>query len=163
MADNVAIASASFIILYNLLKRKEKRKQRRWWATQLYLKRRRLSNINNIFLLNDLLANKESGQFKNFLRMSEEDFIFLLNAIKHKISKSDTTFRKAIPAEERLAVTLRFLVTGDSFTSLQYLFKISKQLILQIIPDVCQAIIDCLISYVKVSKNKIFIIIYQLI
>lgn len=152
--ENVAVACVSFIILYNLFKKKRKtRKQRRWWSTQLYLKRSRLSNVNNICLLNDLLTDKESGQFRNFVRMSEDDFIFLLNAIKGKISRNDTTFRKAIPAEERLAVTLRFLATGDSFTSLQYQFKISKQLISEIVPEVCRAIIDCLISYIKVSKN----------
>jgi len=137
MADNISVACASFIVLYNLLKKKKKtRQQRRWWSTQLYLKRRRVNNIN-IFLLHDLLADKERGQFKNFLRMSE-DFIFLLNSIKEKISKNNTTFRKTVPAEERLAVTLRYLATGDSFTSLQYLFKISKQLISQIVPEVCQ-------------------------
>ncbi|XP_011871767.1 PREDICTED: uncharacterized protein LOC105564172 [Vollenhovia emeryi] len=150
MADNIAVASASFIVLYNLLKKKKKtRKQRRWWSTQLYLTRRRVNNIN-IFLWNDSLADKESDQFKNFPRMSEEDFIkIFFNSIKEKISKNDTTFRKAVPVEERLAVTLRYLTTGDSFTSLQYLFKISKQLISQIVPEVCQAIIDCLISYEK--------------
>jgi len=103
LADNIAVACASFIALYNLLSKKKKtRKQRRWWSTQLNLKRRRVNNIN-IILLNDLLADKESGQFKNFLRMSE-DFIFLLNSIKEKISKNNITFRKAVPAEERLAV-----------------------------------------------------------
>ncbi|XP_046753220.1 protein ALP1-like [Diprion similis] len=85
--------------------------------------------------------------------MSRNDFNFILNSIKDKISKKDTVFRKAVSPEERLAVTLRFLATGDSFTSLQYLFKISKQLISEIIPDVCRAIIDCLKDHVKMPST----------
>jgi hypothetical protein len=50
--------------------------------------------------------------------MSTEDFDYLLNKIKLQISKKDTVLRKAISAEERFAVTLRFLATGDSFQNL---------------------------------------------
>lgn len=86
--------------------------------------------------------------------MSEEDFALLLDCIKPRIERQDTSYTKAIPAEERLALTLRFLATGDSFTSLQYLFKVSKQLISEIVPEVCQAIIECLSDYVQVSNRN---------
>lgn len=69
--------------------------------------------------------------------MSTNDFIFLLESIRDQISKNDTNFQKAVTAEERLAITLRYLATGDSFTSLQYVFKVSKQLISKIIQEVC--------------------------
>nr|CAH7712122.1 unnamed protein product [Callosobruchus chinensis] len=55
------------------------------------------------------------------------------------IRKKNTKWRKAIPANERLAITLRFLATGDSFKSLHYLFKVSPQLISEIVPEVCNA------------------------
>lgn len=152
MADErLAVASASFIVLYSLLTKKKSRRKRRLWISQLYAKRSRQIGINSTSLLNDL-SEEETGHFKNFTRMSQDDFDFLLNAIIPKIMRRDTVFRKAICVEERLAVTLRFLATGDSYSSLQYLFRISKQLISQIIPEVCQAIIDCLIHHVKVSR-----------
>jgi hypothetical protein len=49
--------------------------------------------------------------------------------IGEKISQKDTAFRKAISVQERLALMLRFLANGDSYVSLQHLFKISKQAI----------------------------------
>ncbi|KAG8237137.1 hypothetical protein J437_LFUL011185 [Ladona fulva] len=79
---------------------------------------------------------------ENFSRMSSDDFEYLLNEIGPKVGKRDTNMRKAIPVKEHLAVTLRFFATGDSFTSLGYLIKISHQFISCILPDICQAFIE---------------------
>jgi hypothetical protein len=64
------------------------------------------------------LQRERSGKFENFCRMSGEDFEYFLNKFGPKIKKQDTNMRQAIPVKERLAVTLRFLATGDTFTSL---------------------------------------------
>jgi hypothetical protein len=61
--------------------------------------------------------------------MSPSEFEFLINLIRENISKKVTAFRKAISVQERLALTLPFLASGDSYVSLQYLFKICKQAI----------------------------------
>ena len=61
--------------------------------------------------------------------MSREDFAILLEMIRPQIVKQNTVFREAIPPEVRLAVTSRFLASGDSYISLQYTFKISRQVI----------------------------------
>lgn len=39
----------------------------------------------------------------------------------------DTAMHESIPVQERLAVALKFLATGDTFISLSYLFKFSSQ------------------------------------
>ncbi|GBP83962.1 hypothetical protein EVAR_62404_1 [Eumeta japonica] len=69
---------------------------------------------------------EESGQFQNFCRMSPEDFDHLLSLTSDKIRKSSTNFRDSIPAYDKLAVTLRFLATGDAYESLMYFTKMSK-------------------------------------
>lgn len=98
-------------------------------------------------LFNNLQQQEISGQYRNFIRMSSIDFEYLINLIGPKISKQDINYRKAIPVQERLAVTLQFLATGDSYQSLQYLFKMSKQIIGQI---VCQAIVEVLKENIQV-------------
>nr|CAH7712214.1 unnamed protein product [Callosobruchus chinensis] len=104
---------------------------------------------------NALLRNMDSGHLKNFTRMTAEDFERLIILVGPKISKMDTKFRKAIPVQDRLAIaiTLRFLATGDSFTSLQYLFKVSKQRISIIIEETCNALIQALKEQIKVTLN----------
>lgn len=100
-------------------------------------------------MLEDL--NREpSGKFQNFCRMSATDFEYLLNKLGPIIMKQNTNMRKAIPVQERLAVTLRFLASGDSFTSLSYLFKFSNQVISNIFHEVCKALVQVLKNEIKV-------------
>lgn len=84
--------------------------------------------------------------------MSSTDFENLLQIVGPRVAKKDTHFRKAIPVQDRLAVTLRFLASGDSYSSLQYLFKISKQAISRIVPEVCSALVNGLKYEIKVSN-----------
>lgn len=104
--------------------------------------------MENMF--NELLI-EPSGEFENFTRMTYSDFEYLLNKVSPVIRKNDTQLRLAIPAKLRLAITLRYLATGDSFKSLHYLFKVSSEIISRIIPDVCKALISVLGEQVKVS------------
>ncbi|KOB79172.1 Uncharacterized protein OBRU01_00963 [Operophtera brumata] len=96
------------------------------------------------------LVGEPSGEFKKFTRMSLLDFEKLLCKVSPLIAKEDTQLRKAIPAKTRLAITLRFLATGDSLESLHFLFKVSPQLISLIIPEVCQALNQVLETEIKV-------------
>jgi len=61
--------------------------------------------------------------------MALEHHEILINLVGPKIVKKDNRLRAAVPFQERLAVTLRFWATGDSYIRLQYNFQISKQAI----------------------------------
>lgn len=104
--------------------------------------------------LHELVA-EPSKEFKKFTRMSSVDSEYLLNKVSTQISKQNTQLREAIPARIRLAVTLRYLATGegDDYQSLYFLFKISPQVISQIIPEVCQALNEALKEHIKVCVN----------
>lgn len=104
-------------------------------------------------LLPDLKFQAVSGIYKNFTQVSPTDFEFLVNLIGARIVRQDTRFRKAISVQERFVLTLRFLATENSYGSLQYLLKISKQCINVIIPEVCEALIETLKENIQVCER----------
>lgn len=154
--SRTAVAAFSFIVIHRILtgNRKKRRRKPRWWIKELFKNRLQYGNR----LLQDMAFEAVEDTVKNFTRMTLADFEHLVALISPKVEKIDTHLRQAITVKERLALTLRFLATGDSFTSLQYLFRVSKQSISTIVPDVCNAIIENLGEYVKVSKIKLKIV-----
>uniref|UniRef100_A0A182SRB8 DUF8040 domain-containing protein n=1 Tax=Anopheles maculatus TaxID=74869 RepID=A0A182SRB8_9DIPT len=100
-------------------------------------------------LLADIAEEAADETIVKFLRMTEEDFEHILAKISNKICKQDTFMRKAVTARERLIITLRFLATGESFQSLQFLFRVTNSTIRRIVPEVCSALIEEFADYVK--------------
>ena len=76
--------------------------------------------------------------------MSPERFEHLLQLIGPKITKEDTRFRKSIPAGERLALTLRFLASGDSQKSLSFSYRMGTTTVSNIIKETCIALHEVL-------------------
>jgi hypothetical protein len=71
---------------------------RRYWMTRIFQSRNKYGGSD---LLCDL-AIEDTGQFKNFCRLSSSDFELILNRIGPKIQKQNTNYRLAIPIKERL-------------------------------------------------------------
>ena len=141
-AAMLAGISAVFIVLKNVRKKREKCRRSIW--VKDYLKSR------NSRIMRDLEFNDEV-LFKNFTRMSKTNFYMRLGIVETMITKQNTRFRESVPAEMKLAITLRYLAAGDSFMSLMYLFKVSKQFLSSMLPAVLKAIIERLQDYVKLS------------
>ncbi len=78
--------------------------------------------------------------FKDSMRMDKTQFAEILEKIRPIIEKKDTKFRKAIPTDVRLMITLVFLGSGPSFSVLSNLFRVSAPSISILIPQVCGAI-----------------------
>ena len=92
-------------------------------------------------LLEELNKEDQRG-FKNYLRIEPNLFDEMVDRLSPSLAKSETRMRHPLPVGLKLAVTLRFLATGNSYTSLQYSFRVSKSAICRFMPQVCQAIID---------------------
>lgn len=109
----------------------------------------------NRLMSNEVHASRKVDNFvMNFMRMITNDFEYLESLIGPKIERMNTNMREPITVKERLVISLRFLATGDSYTSLQYLFRISKNSISLIVKGACGTINEALQDYVKVSRPK---------
>lgn len=147
-----AVASAAAIILLCSEEEEPKTRARSIWTSEWLQKRDEEGAFAK--LLPELRSGDHNEQklFASFVRMWKEDFDHILNLIGPTIEKQNTTMREAIRPGARLALTLHFLATGNSFRSLQYLFRIPQCTISTIVPEVLDAIYDALApTYLKVT------------
>ena len=94
-------------------------------------------------LLQELEAEDPKG-FRIFQRLTPEVWHELLHKVTPIIEKRTTCMREPISAGLRLAITLRYLATGDNYQSQMFGFRVASNTICNIIPETCQAIFDVL-------------------
>jgi len=139
MNDRRALAclalSAAVITMCLVLKKKKKRARRLW--VRHWVARRNLRSVHHNLLRE--LRVEGIRSYKNYLRMDEDTFNFIVLKISPLISRQNTHLRNCISVEERLMVTLRFMATGESYASLQYSSRIPQCTLSGIIPETCKA------------------------
>ena len=86
-----------------LIKRKKKRVRRKYWVHPIISERLSCGFFYSLFTQ----LKEYPDKFFAYFRMSQEQFDHLLTKVGPFIRRQDTTMRKSVPVEERLAVTLR--------------------------------------------------------
>ena len=133
--------------------RRRRRCRRRSPAARQYWVRRDLLPAERVrgshyyaLLLSNMRADDAQGHkiFQNYTRIKMETFNYLMQLVGPRLTRQDTYMREAICPGLKLACTLRYLATGDSFHSLGYAFHVGHNTISKFIPQVCQALIDTL-------------------
>ncbi|PIK53163.1 hypothetical protein BSL78_09941 [Apostichopus japonicus] len=134
---------AAAVVVASLLKaRKDKgRSKRSCWKRSWIEKRAQFSQFSNIL---PELRDKDAHSYRRYMRMTHDQFVNILRLVSPMIQKKNTHFREALPADVKLAITLRFLATGDAFRDLQFAFSVPHNSISGFIPEVCDAIYQCL-------------------
>uniref|UniRef100_A0A672ILS6 DDE Tnp4 domain-containing protein n=1 Tax=Salarias fasciatus TaxID=181472 RepID=A0A672ILS6_SALFA len=82
----------------------------------------------------------DSARHLRYFRMDAAKMEELLSIVGADITTMTTNFREAISPQQRLAVTLRFLASGESFSSLAYQFRMGKTTVAESVRMTCQAI-----------------------
>ena len=90
--------------------------------------------------LDELITSDIPG-YRNFTRMEPAFFYLIEERITPHLRKSITNFRHPLEVGLKLAVTLRHLSTGESYTSLQYHWRVGRSTICKFVPQVCKAIL----------------------
>ena len=87
-----------------------------------------------------LLRNEDVQGFRNFTRITPAIFADMVTRLTPRLQKYDTWYRKALPVGLKVAITMRYFASGDSYHSLMYLFYVPHNTISLLVLDVCEAI-----------------------
>ena len=128
-------AAALALLLYQ---RRIRRRRKQFWVRPWITRRVQYGDYDNLMVE---LERESQGDFTNFLRMEPAMFHELVQRLTPRISKQDTQFRRALEPGLKLAVTLRFLATGNSFHSLSYSFRVPHNSISIFVREVLEVII----------------------
>ena len=90
------------------------------------------------------LELEDEVAYMEYFRVNGQKFRFPVDSVGYANKKKDTLMRESIRPDERIAVTLRWLATGETFKSLEYSFRISRTCISSIVVETCQTILDIL-------------------
>ena len=144
------------------------RKRNRKVYMQQWISRREERGV-----FHQLIRELEVGDvvvYKEFFRMTKEQFCFLLGKVSPLIQKKEqptpiNAVRASIQPDERLASTLCYLATGETY--LEYSFRISRQTISSIVSETSGALYKVGSSYNRqimyITGSKFTYLTYNLI
>ena len=78
--------------------------------------------------------------FTNYMRMTPEFFEMIKIRLEPCLARQATNYRALISVGEKLALTIRYLATGESYTSLSSQFRVGRSTISKFLPELCRAI-----------------------
>ena len=112
-------------------------KKRRFWVREVVQER---DGKGEFSLLVNQIEQRDHEYFRKCFKMSPQKFTELYNLVAPDIVKKSTNMREAISAKQRLAVTLRYLTTGNAHSTIAASYRMSPTTVGRIIFETCQAI-----------------------
>ena len=104
-----------------------------------YLRRRVERGYYNTIIKE--LSTESPLLYRNFTRINEALFDEIVLRVTPHIRRKLTYWRRPIEPGLRVAITLRYLATGETYRSLPYQFRVAPNTISKIVPDTCRAIV----------------------
>ena len=117
--------------------RRVTRVRKSMWVREWLLKRHKYGMYEKLM---KHLKEGDVKSFRNFVRIGPEMFNQLVEDLTPRLQKKTTNCRRPLSPALRLAA--RYLATGDSYKSLAYGFRVAANIIVLVVPEVCQATYD---------------------
>eukprot|EP00099_Drosophila_melanogaster_P021039 NP_648146.1 uncharacterized protein Dmel_CG7492 [Drosophila melanogaster] len=113
--------------------------RRRLEWTKEWLRKNQTEFLSKENLLSELQSRKDECYHLNyFLAITESQFRYLVQKLEPIISQyAPQRKKKSFSAEERLAITLKYLATGEVHSCRNYCFRASKFVINEMIANIC--------------------------
>ena len=136
--------------LQQRIERRRRRQIRRFW-TRNWIGRRVQFGLYDQLMVE--LRNEDPASFQNFLRMPPDMFDELLTRVGPRITKQHTFYRDPLHPGLKLALTLRHLASGNTYSSMKFSWRVPHNTQSLIVREVCQAIIDEYVGEVVVCPT----------
>lgn len=117
--------------------RQEKRR-RQFWVRPWIDRRSFYGNYANLM---QELERESEGDFSNYMRMDPCMFHELLLRLTPRLTKRVTNYRRPVEPGLKLAITLRYMATGNCYHSLSYSFRVPHNTISGVVKEVSAAIV----------------------
>ncbi|XP_067212636.1 uncharacterized protein [Linepithema humile] len=134
------------LALYTVWKTKKSKcwRNRRWWVRPINTRRAQYGDFATLFAK----LKKDEDMFFRYMRMDVPTFYELLRLVGPFLQKR--SIRTPICPEQRLAITLRYLATGDQMLSVALAYRVGESTAHMIVKETCSVIADVLMPiYVK--------------
>ena len=79
--------------------------------------------------------------YRDFIRMPPKLFQVLGQRLTPDLQRERTWMREPLSLGPKMAVTVRHLASRDSYSTLQYTFRVARSTINKFVPEVCDTII----------------------
>ena len=112
--------------------RQRPRRRHNMWVRPWLLQREERGAYHKIMA--ELYATDIPG-FTNYMRMNPEFFEMIKTRLEPRLARQATNYRTPISVGEKLALTIRYLATGESYTSLSCQFRVGRSTISKFLPD----------------------------
>lgn len=126
-------------VIHNVENKKRKYAKKNYWVAPIFENRKEKS----FYFASIPELKLEDLRFHNYFRMSATQLEKLLEIVGANLQKQDVV-RESISPAERLALTLRYLASGDSMTSMSYQYLVGVTTTSNIIKETCAVIWDSL-------------------
>lgn len=162
----MAAINVRVLLLLLLAKRRIRQRKRnnkykkRFWIRKIFQERKRKGEYH--LLIHDMRLFDHEYFFKHF-RMLPDKYEKRLSYVAPLIRKSSLR-RESISADQRLCITLRYLVTGDAKATIASSYRVGPTTVGRIISETCNAIwtklleanyLKCPTSHIKWKKVAI--------
>ncbi|XP_077371324.1 putative nuclease HARBI1 isoform X1 [Festucalex cinctus] len=151
------MAAAGVIIMKQKRKkeaegRKNMKKRRTVWVRECLLQRTEVGQYEKLL---QQLEDGDVESFKNYLKVEPDLFHELVERLTPRIQKKDTNIRRALEPGLKLAITLRYMASGENYKSLCAVFRVAHNTIANMVPEVCHAIYEELHEeYIKLPTTE---------
>ncbi|KYN02264.1 hypothetical protein ALC62_06902 [Cyphomyrmex costatus] len=129
------IAAILIAVLRKNARKKPYKKKKQHWIAPLF----QIRSQHGFYHASLPKLHLEDIRFHNYFRMFATQLEALLSIVCPHLQKQDF-IREAITPAERLALTLRYLASGDSMTSMTFQYLMGKTTVCNIVRETCSVI-----------------------